>query len=416
MIPPRFTGIHVAYILYSKLATISFALILGPFYNSGCPPFFNDTDCFDLTFQEASDIYPKTADLSVERQAIHVANLNRILSSFEESHFLVILTTFREVTFEEPSYPIILRYLRLVRLWTRTSGDWWPLQVFYVLDEFVKQKINYTSYYKSHYLVQGSKFWEKDGGTDVVYSVLNTSSYLKDTRPWNNLVSIHVFPEVQLIEMTKDDRAFIDHMVHPIHTFYSIFPSALPNLKIIVLRNSDIHPSNQLTKVVEMINFQMLTYSNLLLVSTVISPFKSITMDRHELIDNLKIIQLCRRDIQIYLNFASTRGEWSILSNLTELTKIMSPALCQASPAMNNLLYDTPTSSVKRQVKIVTVMNQALKACVSMDQMEGLHASPEEQLVAETYGQLWLSVLGILPTRKIVVRGYATTVDLWSGR
>lgn len=234
--------IQTFYYLFCSLTTVKGESLLSPFHNYGCPPFFNDTSCFNIISSHSNTQRPlDEADLLKAKDVIHVSSLNNILNLLEKTHCLVILTTFSGVTFGELQYPVIMRNLRPALYWYfNFRKSWWSYgRAIYVLDEILKGNINRTDNNEQHFLLDGSKFLRQPSEI-TLFSVLNIFKFVGETKPWNNLVSISLFPPIHLQVMFHDSSAYFDHYLTPIETIYNIFPSALSPSKVIILKSPEM--------------------------------------------------------------------------------------------------------------------------------------------------------------------------------
>lgn len=130
----------------------------------------------------------------MSQENVFIADLNKILNVFANSHFLAILTDFRKVAFAEVNHPIILRKLRLawvekMKLKDNKDGHY-PV---YVQEKvLVRNKRVTESYRRPH--VSPFCHWSTH---QHLLPVLSISSYWKRSRSWNNIVFVALFPHIR---------------------------------------------------------------------------------------------------------------------------------------------------------------------------------------------------------------------------
>lgn len=210
-----------------KIIKVYSSQLLSPIEKYRCPPYFNTTDCTEIFSSYRSKYWvPNLAETEVSE----VANFNEILEIFVNTHFLLILTNFREVIFPELSYPIILRNEKLAWMWQFEQGNWTLERPTYIPVEVLTRKL-------------------KISRTSLIFDV---SVNWKNTLPWNNLVSIYTFPHVRLHHIINK-FIYLDYHAQETSSMYNIFPSAIPPIKLFILHGSEKFETEQLADLISFI-------------------------------------------------------------------------------------------------------------------------------------------------------------------
>lgn len=82
-------------------------------------------------------------------------------------------------------------------------------------------------------------------------NVINISRFSWNSPPWQNLMSILLFPHIRF-HLIFQGQPFLDSTVG-IHTMYHkqfIFPSCIPSIRMIVVHPSDAHAVKQLFELI----------------------------------------------------------------------------------------------------------------------------------------------------------------------
>lgn len=314
--------------------------MISPLENLGCPPYFNLTDCTKNLASYLSENGALNLNI-VKSECGHVPNLNKLLNIFLNSHSLVVLINFRGVAFPEPSYPIVLRNVRLAWLWAKrkikvrkkTMKKWIPDGLIYISGTVVSPKIHQARPFPNF---QISTYWNK-------------------MVAWNSLVWISLFPHIQMDHM--EDEVSLDYICNDeacLENVYNIFPSAVAPIRIFILHKSDIHEASRLGRLISNLNAETRAYTRYYFVSTKIVESTRAEVDHELLITSLSIIQVCRREFRIHINFVVISDQWTLTSDSTDITKSPLLDLCQGSAAMNNLLVSYPyrMASIHSDIKV----------------------------------------------------------------
>lgn len=108
-------------------------------------------------------------------------------------------------------------------------------------------------------------------------------------------------------------------------------------------------------------------------------------------IHQLSIVQLCRRNLELYLNFVGiNHAQWNVLSDMEELSSAQSSALCH-NPVLNNLLF---YFDFEPDFEVTSALQETLKTCeknpVYLKSSKSVHKSH----ISEGYGSVMLGVMG----------------------
>lgn len=121
---------------------------LTPARTRQCPGQPKILNCFDsISAIQKLGGYLNSGDVESGSEVNEVSGWTSILRSFENTHFLVILTEFQGSQFSELSYPIILRKLRLAWLWwcSGIENKWEEPNIsLYVQHEILERQVNVT--------------------------------------------------------------------------------------------------------------------------------------------------------------------------------------------------------------------------------------------------------------------------------
>lgn len=355
---------------------------------------FEITRIYICNCQIDSPNFMTSASTSVES----ITGLNNILSVFENSHFLLILTDFRNTGFDELSYPTIYRKISVVwwKRYSKTKRRFMDVPL-YIQEEILKRNKPVP---KSYIRNQSLQFHHWAANWHFL-PILNISSFWKATRPWNNIVSIALLPNVSLHQIVPS-ADFRDHITPVIRNLYS-FPSPVPPIKILIIHYSELQLRNHLSgltiRLMELISDgnEYISHGRIYLVTTMpTSLFKggevkligSITS-----IHELNTIQFCRRLVSIHVNLLPNYEEWSALSDMAQLTKSVSQDLCQGSPQNHKILLNFLTN-ITYVMDIINTLKDALQVCHKDLAQDSKSESTESQLVITGYASVWLSVLG----------------------
>lgn len=367
---------------------------LSHFHNTRCPPFFNSTDCSHKILQSGwFNRHFTSSDLELEKQSIDVEGLDSILKVFEKSHFLVILTDFRDVTFTALNYPVIIRRMRLAWEWSWYSylNHGPPSNLIYAQSEILKRKISMSDYFGYRNPVGVSPFLQRIP-RESFQNFLNISAYGMSTRPWNNLVSIALLPHIRFQQLFSE-KSFLMDFVVPIKTKYNILPSLVSPINIFVGHPSDTHDMEHFTSLISYLTspdimsglelYQQISLKTFYFVST--TSILSGTNQYAIRLTNLSLVKLCRRNFEPYLKFLRNRWDSLILSDLAE-----SSMVCHETPNLNNLLVSFSFLD-NQNMHLISQVHKSLQICQK-------ESTPDElsdvRRVATGYASVWLSILG----------------------
>lgn len=342
---------------------------------------------------------------------------------FEQTHFLVILTNFRGVEFFEFAYPLIFRTVQPVwlRKYYEPAERWFKTSATYVTKEaLLKSNVSETFACGFFASVHINK-------TREICGVLNMSSYWRQSRPWSNTASITLFPHMSLYKKFSSIE-FVD-ITNPSKNRYSFIPTAIPPIKILVVYPSEMKSMEQITKLIGFLGIsvternQYSSFGKFYLVRTTFSAskFSSGENINNILIRNLSTIQICRRNAQLYLNLIP-HNDWNVISNFTEMTKVVSSVLCDGTPQMNKLLADYHFLNFDK-VDLINSLEHALGKCPDATTTNPIVGSSKVKNISEGYASVWLSVIGnfsyVAPTDHICDEGilipakhYHTMLDI----
>lgn len=361
--------------------------VLRPFHDRGFPASFNN----NYFAKKSPRLLLKTADLEEHVEHTNIANLKKILSVFQNSNSLVFLTSFRPVTFQELSYPIILKNLRLVWLWLPVKNEWILKGKFYAQGKLVDQKVNLTDGHCHSRQLSCHQTWREVNGQKL-YTFVNISTFWRKSRGWNNIISISLLPHIQLHTIHQGNYAYINYEISPVKTSFNIFPSPISPIKIFIISPSDSYDNDGFAKIVSFISGRLQQFARFYLYDT-----KWIISNRSEvnctiLMDKLYVIQLCRRKLQFCLRtIPLTR--WNSLTDMTNLPKLTLSTLCEASVEKNILLFNITHDD--QRVRIIPPLWKALRRCHHNTGEKPQEKQSREMLsVAKNYAKVWLSVMG----------------------
>lgn len=392
-------------IYFLLIATFKFSkgsfTVLTPFHETRCPTRF-DVDCSDRFY---FPFHPNiTTDIKEDKRIGTFVGLNKILSVFEKSNFLVILTDFRGVEFAPVTYPVILRKVQLAWKWSLSTHQnlLRPHRVIYVQDEILRVKINLTNLHTFDF----SLYWTTVGLSSSMHPFLNVSSYWKNTIPWNNLVAINLFPHVQYHNLFPTND-LLEYTI-PIQTKY-IFPTQLSPIKILILHPTEKYTMEQLSKLVESTGkaliekYAYISHERFYLVNTTFSlPNMQTSQDLQVHIEKLSLAQICRRNFDIYLNLVYLAPTtWSALSDISELSSVHSSALCNP-PSLNNVGF---YFDFKPDFEVITSLQETLKTCNEIPEKVKSSGNAYTSHISKGYGNVWLSIMGNF--------SYITHLDGW---
>lgn len=95
---------------------------------------------------------------TVIQKTEEISRINKILHSFKNTHFLVILTDFRGGGITKFNYPLIIGRLQLVWSWGWLRKKFmYPIGLDYVEDEVLKRNAHSSDYRKRFF--RGSPHW-----------------------------------------------------------------------------------------------------------------------------------------------------------------------------------------------------------------------------------------------------------------
>lgn len=360
---------------------------LVPFHNSHCPPYFNETNCNGIISSydvEADDAYVESC-----KKVHDFEGLNTILKTFQESHPLVILTDFHNTWFPQIDFPVFLRSLRLVLFYG--SGDLpeeWDLRgIVYVQNSILHREAGLADIVlpASPYFAS----WE-------ILPFLNISEYSRNTRPWNNIVSIALFPHIRLRNIRNNPVLFVDRVITHKYNFANIFPATVPDTKILInhpLESNNVWDISNIiiSSIRSEIRRDYIVQEQLYLLSTVFANPGPVESVMSISIENFQQIQICRRKFQIQLNFISSSIRK--VHHLAELTKPISTALCHGNPNLNNLVV-TFRPTTNDMVDPALSIKKSLHICNRPLETKEKGVSPEISRASEEYANVWLSVMG----------------------
>lgn len=365
-----------------------------PYYNFKCPPYFNDTDC---TSEVSPYIDPHwhlgAADILSEKEGHTLLGLSEILDVFEHTKSLIILTSFRRVNIPTLNYPVILRSLRAVWLWDMYLNNWGLNGLAYTLEELQSRRINAEYKNIDHYLLAGSPFWGEIKFIMTFYRYLNVTSYSLKTRPWNNLVSISLFPQFRLQQMADVSYTYFDYLTANIDTMYNIFPSTVQPIKIFVVQQSDKNNNDYLSKLNLFLELQLtrIRYGKFFLIETGLKISNWIGAERQLFLESLSLLHLCRFNVRFVFQFFELSNRWSALRDLNETT-----SLYHQNPKLNTLMFHYDSEQLLHIISEITIFRsiwKELQICHKKDfQRSG--DSLEIISVAETYASVWFAIVG----------------------
>lgn len=314
---------------------------------------------------------PLTAlqELWGEKEVKHVANLNKVVSAFQSTHSLVILTAFRGVSFAELTYPIILRNLRPVFQFQSRREGWFVRRIAYPAG-------NARSTYWIN-LVD----WRK-----TVYRVLKARMFCSKIKLWNGLVSISLFVPPQLWKVSDNYLAFLDYYVPPAEGIYNIFPSPVPLIRIFIVHHSEQLNSDFRSELATFINRRSADeyYRRVYLINTRYEIWYGVSDQIH--IDSVHPIKMCRENHVPKLILEVINSE-TLADAINE-----SVVLCNSNSKTNNLLYYFETSGVP-DVQLILHMWHELHICGNYKIIE-FREMLELKPVAVGYASVWRSIMG----------------------
>lgn len=362
--------------------------ILVPFHNSQCPPNF-ENDCLDKI---QNRLLVNNSSLGSEKEIYEVAGLNKILDGLENTQALVILTEFRGASFSDIKFPVILRRLRLSWIWNDYGYDWEIEMPVYLNEEILRGdiKINLTDTETAQPL-QCSKHWIQ---SKYFSSVLNKSSFAGNSRPWHILVSITIFPHVRLRNVIQPSH-FLDN-IGSAGNPYNIFPSPVPSTNILVVHPSDRSDRYGLSEFIKLlVETSSLRFRTMFHALFYIATSKEIEKEMSISIQDLNLIQLCRINGQVSINFLHvTNIQISLdgVKNSVQLAATLS--LCQASSRLNNLLLYFGSLASKKS-KVISSIIELLKSCHNyVEPARKDEDFSEANHVAGGYANVWISIMG----------------------
>lgn len=290
-----------------------------PFHNFQCPPYFNETNC-----NHQIALYDSAIDAAYmeSTKKVHILEgLNTILNAFQESHFLIIVTDFQNTWYTKTDFPVILRKLRLVFWWywnQKASETWQIKYAIYVPNSLLQRETGLVDIISQ--LGGPSPYLSHEG----FLPLLEISDYWRNTRPWNNIVSISLFPHIRLPGIHLNKMSLVDHITRLENTFFNILPPNMPQLKILLIHPSETDNIDDITAIIVSsrrsdTKTDYVIQERLYIFSTTFATSEIVNSDLSISIENFQEIQLCRRNFEILLNLVSM-NPWS-MNNFTELMK-----------------------------------------------------------------------------------------------
>lgn len=333
---------------------------------------------------------------NVSHEILYVGDLNKILNVFEKTHYLVTLTVLQDTIFPEFSYPVVLRKLQPVWLWNQWEREvkWRLDSASYVHLETLKRGMNVSKAFPTCFSFPSPYFAQ--------YSLscgnLNVSAYWKQSRPWNSEVSIILFPHTHLHEYLSFDD--FTYMINRNKLRHTVLPSSLPPIKILVVHPSEASEMDQLTGTIALLansltlgNKYMSNGQFYIVNATYSHPTLTVgESEKHIVIQALNIIQLCRRDAEIYVNIVP-ENNWKTMGDVFEMTRIISPALCQGAPQMNKILINFDNSH-DLQIEIISFIVYTLKYCQAEPLTYASKDYSQMRHLSAGYASAWVSILG----------------------
>lgn len=392
---------YLAYFATCSGYVSQFSLVTH-FANSRCPPYFNSTDCFHkISAQFLAGTNFHISDLLSETEKGFVSSLDKVLSIFENSHFLVVLTNFRGVELERFNSPIILKSVRLAWLWLPRKG--WSLyeKAVYVNKEILQRRVNISDHDVLGSLLRTSPFWWRKLPASQFHSVLNISSYSMKTRAWNNLVSIALFPHIGFYKILAEN-SFVDYAesVLPIRKRCSIFPSEVIPIKLFTVHPSEAWSRRHLahfisslatpqfrTPVYESINYQTFFIF--------ITTHPKIMGVMHQIsFQNFTIIQLCQKNFRPQFKIVDKSERRNSNTQADKLAELLSSDTCHEIPNLSNLQFHFSFSKTEK-VSVLSALHKRLQVCSSKSETKNPVSSElEENHIAEGYASVWSSIMG----------------------
>lgn len=380
MVSKGIFALYSFYLVFGKLVAFD-SNNLNPAYNlhnARYPPSFDSTNSFGRPLSEISKSPFNREDRLLEKE---VTGLSNILKLFDNSHFLIILTSFRGNTFGCINYPVILRSLRVV--WLHHLNSNIPVvatRPVFVLEEIFNHKINITKTYFQHFLLSGSRFWTSLG---MYLSTINITQYSMKTRPWIKHISILLFPYIN-----PETYSMIDKVYTEVYSGQNTVLATVTPLKILLVSPVEDRSSQELAQFVSLVNIEVKVYARFYVVHAVPSQGRN-----NFLSENLSVIQVCHWKFETYVNLVSFEDISKIRIDLNMLGETVSPSLCMGDPKFNNLLYSTAPPD-KKTSKIISSVWWMLRSCHNQDQQQLVNSEPHHiHSIAKSYANLWLSVV-----------------------
>lgn len=375
------------------------------FHDSRCPPNFNGTiiknaipyrdgtDCY----LDISAIYPiitKEYLTSNEQLRTSSTELNKILNIFETTHSLILVTDFRGVPLGESNYPIILQQIRLGWEWHPNLGEarLQPRLVGYMPDEMLKEKAFDSQHYTKHLVPEGSDGMGESLKTST-YIELDIPKFWNHVRPWNNMVSIVLFPHIQLYSEMSNCQQFMDYVIH-VKNPYNIFPSGLPPIRIFVIHPTDLQDIDQVTGfIIDFAkhtigtnpHFQMSNEIFLIADVRIVTICKLIRNLGQVVIRKLSYIHLCRKGTESVLTFVPTSKAKNLAIILNEMP---SSAMCSSFASENNILIYFKNVH-NQKFDLAFYLTREMQTC-----QHKYNRSSEVARIGKSYENVLLSVLG----------------------
>lgn len=332
-----------------------------------------------------------------ERKVEVVEGLDKILVPFKNSHVLVILTRFRTVSIVHPRYPILLR---------RVKKDWLNLD----LPDYYEKNFNGLPFVPNpkmglqnlSYSLGDSKYWVKFHQSLPLLTLLNISSYWKAARPWNNLVSIALFPPLRKYHVQMKS-CIMNSAVSVLKNRYSIFPSAVAPLKLFVIQPPDM-PDHDKSELADLIFSWAAEVSDgshsfisheLLFVITTISKVPEMPHVTHQVtIQNLSMILFNRRNLELSWDYVFAQTTWDALSGTNELISTASSVWFNANSISNNPLFYYIQGAPSQTDQVLSI-EKKLRTCHSGHETRaGKHSLPFATHAEDGYGSVWVAITG----------------------
>lgn len=358
---------------------------VGSFHQLWCP-LDADMHCKDRVVR---DYNMKVEMVVADWKHGPIANLNKILDVFHGHQCHITLTSFRDTKFI-PSYPMVLRQIRLAWYWTyRTNEYWTDAASVFLQEEFLTRKQNFTDQFPNHDILNSPYLTKSDVTEKRFHLTLNISRYLIQTKPWNCQVSVALFPYVQLHNFFAGyPSTWLDS--RSLHAHYNIFPSALPPITIFIVHPEEKSDRLQMKKLLKLAilndgkyhsGLSFLSHEIFFHASTLYQTVVDHIWETQQFIDNIGIIQICDGLSDDIPTTVFRDDLWHKLHSLRNW-KLMTSIYCDMLPNQNHLVWTFYSSGV-RPTKLVSSMMSSLKTCGH---------SGSSSSIENDYAQTWLSI------------------------